>query len=108
MDLGLSPTHKLLSQSSKFESAEAFCKKVPKLIVGAYMNKLNVRGTDVFAEPMIFYRVVFWTRRHSAWFQVSQGQCSNIVLVHFYVHIRSFFHNEINFEDQAYFFSDVD
>jgi hypothetical protein len=59
MDLGLSPTHKLLLQSSKFDSAEAICKEVPKLIVRAYMNKLNVLGTNVFVEPMIFYRVVF-------------------------------------------------
>ncbi len=59
MDLGLSPTHKLLLQSSKFDSAEAFCKEAPKLIIGAYMNKLNVLGTDVFAEPMIFYCIVF-------------------------------------------------
>ena len=101
------PAHKLLSQSSKLDPTQTFCKEVAELVVGTNMDQLDPTRTDMLAEPVILYCIVFLPWRHSARFQLAKCQGTNVIFMNFYMHIRCFFYHHVHLENRAYLFCQI-
>ena len=63
------PSHKLLLQAFKSDSAESFCEKITGLRFGWDPDKFVFARADVFTKPMIFYGIMLGARCHPAWFK---------------------------------------